>query len=310
MIGVVLAAGAGTRMRPLSLERPKALIPTLGVPQLAWVLARIRIAEIERAWINAHFFIDQMESRVRSISDEFDMELLISHESDRPLGTAGALRKLADDLGETFVVISADVATNFPVDRLIEAHKSSGASATLLGIPTESDADFLTEEGWVVDLVDRRNAVRPGHLYGNLGVFEPEVLAYIPDGATGLYETVFTGLTRDGRGVAAVEWDGYWLNIGSPSEHLDANLDALSGLLSSQDIDPILDGAMRRDATAFVGAGAEVEGAELRHAIVGAGAKIASRARLERCVVWEGAEVVAGEYRDAIITPTQVVSAR
>lgn len=307
---MVLAAGAGRRMRPLSKERPKSVLPTLDVPQLGWALARLATAGVPSAWVNAHDGANLVREAAESAGDRLEMRVMISHEAEAPLGTAGALARITGHLTETFVVMNADVLCDLSIQRLIDAHRSSGASATVAAIPTESEADFGIEEGWVLELVDRQDRLRSGHRYGGMAVFEPEAIAFVPPGASGLYETVFTRLIQEEKGIAAVEWEGYWRDIGSPAAHLGANLDALAQSFDDSGIPKLLGGApYRRDAQAFVGAGAEIEEVEVRHVVIGSGAVIARGTRLERCVVWDGAYIERGEYRDAILTGSQVVPA-
>lgn len=311
MLGVVLAAGRGSRMAPLSTELPKALVPTLDTPQLAWVLASLQRIGLERLWVNAHADHEAIDRVVAQQAAEREMAIEVSHERAVALGTAGALRPLADHLTGPFLVANADVATDLPVERLMEAHASAKAAATVLAIPVEDEADFALEQSWVFDLIDRREEIRSGHRFGGLAIFEPEVLAYIPDGEQGLYETVFKGLLRDHKGFAALEWDGYWLDIGTPRDHLKANLDVLAGMR-----DPKLatravgETCVRWDVMAYVGEGAQVTDVDLRHSIVGAHATVAPGSRLERCVVWSGAHLPRGDYRDTIVTRTHQLPLR
>ncbi|MGH2707709.1 MAG: sugar phosphate nucleotidyltransferase [Actinomycetota bacterium] len=305
---MVLAAGRGTRMQPLSRERPKPLMPTLDVPQISWVLTNLARAGVDRVWVNAHLDLERFLALAERDARHLGLEIMVSHEAERPLGTAGALRRLAHQLDETFVLASADLACDFDVTDLIEAHRRAGAAATLLGVPTDEAADFIVKEGRVLHLTDRRDTSRSGHLYGNIGIFEPGTLDYIPEGVSSLLQSVMMGLMRDGGGMAAVEWKGYWLNVGTPSDHLRANLDALSSLRDAKmACSAVNDGWERWDSLAYVGSGARVRGADLRHAVVGRGAHVAPGTILERCVVWEGASVVGDDYRDAVITPEQVL---
>ena len=306
MLAVVLAAGMGTRLAPLSAELPKALVPTLDTPQLAWVLAGLRRAGLERVWVNAHAGSEAIASVAAQEAARSEMTIGVSHEREAPLGTAGALKPIAGELTEAFVVANADIATDLAVERLIEAHQSARAAATVLAIPVEDEADFALEQSWVFDLIDRREEIRSGHRYGGLAIFEPEVLAYVPEGESGLYETVFKGLLRDHRGFAALEWDGYWLDIATPRDHLKANLDVLAGMRDPKLANEVTGEAWERwDVMAFVGEGTSVEDTDLRHCVVGKGATVAPGSRLERCVVWAGAHLPRGDYRDTIVTPNR-----
>jgi NDP-sugar pyrophosphorylase family protein len=201
MLGMVLAAGRGLRMAPLSRERPKPLIPTLDVPQISWVLANLARAGIGRVWVNAHLGLERFLAQAERDARRLGLDVAVSHEGEQPLGAGGALRRLTHQLDETFVLASADLACDLDVTDLIEAHRRAGAAATLLAVPTSEAADFIVEEGRVASLVDRRDISRPGHLYGNVGIFEPKTLSHIPEGVSGLFETVMMGLMRDRKSV-------------------------------------------------------------------------------------------------------------
>ena len=306
MLAVVLAAGVGSRMAPLSAELPKALVPTLDAPQLAWALAGLRRTGLDRVWVNAHAGYEAVDRVAAQEAARCEMRISVSHEREVPLGTAGALKPIAGELTEAFLVANADIATDLALQRLIEAHHSARAAATVLAIPVEDEADFALEQSWVFDLIDRREEVRSGHRYGGLAIFEPEVLAYVPEGESGLYETVFKGLIRDHKGFAALEWDGYWLDIATPRDHLKANLDVLAGMRDPKlATDAASEACERWDVMAFVGEGASVEDTDLRHCVVGKRATVAPGSRLERCVVWAGAHLPRGDYRDMIVTPNR-----
>jgi mannose-1-phosphate guanylyltransferase/phosphomannomutase len=306
MLAVVLSAGMGTRLAPLSAELPKALVPTLDTPQLAWVLAGLRRAGLERVWVNAHAGYEAIEHVAAQEAARWEMEISVSHEREAPLGTAGALKPIAGELTEAFLVANADIATDLAVERLIEAHHSARAAATVLAIPVEDEADFALEQSWVFDLIDRREEIRSGHRYGGLAIFEPEVLAYVPEGESGLYETVFKGLLRDHKGFAALEWDGYWLDIATPRDHLKANLDVLAGMRDPKlASDAVGEACERWDVLGFVGEGALADDIDLRHSVVGRRASVAPGSRLERCVVWAGTHLPRGDYRDTIFTPSR-----
>jgi mannose-1-phosphate guanylyltransferase/phosphomannomutase len=295
-------------MAPLNTELPKALVPTLDAPQLAWVLAELRRAGLDRVWVNAHDHSEAIDRLVAQEAARREMRISVSHEREVALGTAGALKPIAGELTEAFLVANADIATDLALQRLIEAHRSARSAATVLAIPVDDEADFALEQSWVFDLIDRREEVRSGHRYGGMAIFEPEVLSYIPEGESGLYETVFKGLVRDHKGFAALEWDGYWLDIATPRDHLKANLDVLAGMRDPKLANDVAgEDCERWDVMAFVGEGASVEDVDLRHSIVGKRATVAPGSRLERSVVWSGARLPRGDYRDTIVTPTRQV---
>jgi NDP-sugar pyrophosphorylase family protein len=310
LIGIVLAAGKGMRMRPLSDLRPKSLLPLLDVPLMAWAMARLVSAGVDRIYVNCNREQIGIPIAALSAGERLGVEVLISREPAEPLGTAGALKRLEPDLTEAFAVINADTACDVNIQDLLDAHYSAKGIATLLAIPAEKNADFVVDEGWVKGLFRLGEKVRVGHLYGHCAVFEPEVLKYIPPHErSGLYETVLMGALQDDMGISALEWNGYFRDVGSPAAYLGANLDVLGGVVASQGIPEKFndDQPVLSTATAFVGGGANVTDVELRHTVVGRGAHIEAESRLERCVVWDGAVIELGDYRDSILTGSSIV---
>jgi NDP-sugar pyrophosphorylase family protein len=303
--GFVLAAGEGTRMQPLSGERPKPLLPILDVPQLGWSLARLAEANVEASWVNAAGDGEAVLDTARRWGRRLGIEIMGSHETPGPRGTAGALKKVAADLNDTIVVVNADIASDVPISLLIEAHRSARSEATLLSIPSEDAADLVVEEGWVTDLIDRREELRWGHRYGGIAVLEPGVLAHIPQGDSGLFETVMKGLVSEGSQPAAVVWDGYWAGVDTPRRYLEVNLDVLAGTFPPPSGLPS-EGEVVGDLV-HLAEGAELSGGDARHSVVGARAKIGPGVLMDRSVVWEGVVVAPGEYRDCVITPHQIV---
>lgn len=305
MIGVVLAAGAGERMRPLSRLRPKPLLPILDSPMLGWAIARLAAGGSSTVFVNSHTEQVRIREAAESVGEKLGVQTVVSHEKE-PLGTAGALHSF--DIQETFVLTNADSVLDIPVSQIVEAHRSAKGVATLVGVASPDAGDFVVEEGWVRELIDRRSELKTGHRYTGLGVFEPEVLEMIPRGPSGLFETVMEGAMRESLGLSVFEWNGYFRDVGTPADHLWVNVDALSGPLAELGVpEKLSDRPERWDAMAYVGPGAETVDVELRHAIVGAGARIAGGSKLERCVVWEGVDVKRGEYLDSIFTGKRVV---
>jgi NDP-sugar pyrophosphorylase family protein len=314
MLGIVLAAGEGARMAPLTPERPKALLPTFDTTQLSWTLSALAQAGVDRVWVNADTSEDLIEEAVGRERGLRAVTISVFLEKPHALGSAGILRALAGETTETFVVAATSIAHDLPIQRLIQAHNSARAAGTILTRPAEEHGEFLLEESWVVDLIGPHE-VLAGSRYAGLGIFEPEVLEHIPEaaidaGPAGLEETVIPALVAR-RTLAALEWDGYWRELVTPGDHLMTNLDVLSGKRDPTVLAAATAAAKqsceRWDSTAYVGASSSVEDVELRHCVVGANASIAPGARLERCVVWDGAHVPRGDYRDSIVTRTRVV---
>lgn len=261
-------------------------------------------AGIDEIVINAHHHAHAIAKESQRLGLQLGVRVALSVEFEQPLGTAGALRFASAQLRERFVLINSDLATDVPIADIIAVHESADAAATLLAVRSESQADLIVDDSEVSALVDRREQMRPGMVYGGIGVFEPEVIELIPEGPNGLYETVFVPLVKEER-VAAFEWDGYWLDTGSPINYQRANLDALSG--ARRHLPPVVEEPLVSDGSRYIGAHAEVSDVSIRESVVGSRAKIAPGSRLERCIVWDNARVPRGEYRDEVITESRIV---
>ncbi|HLF70237.1 MAG TPA: NDP-sugar synthase [Actinomycetota bacterium] len=311
MKAVVLAAGAGERQGRLSEERLKPLLPTLDITQLEWNLSSLSLAGASTIYVNTNRHAEQIVRVADRTHESLNIDLRMSHEPGEPLGTAGALRNLRDELDSTFIVVNGDVLCDEPIDKLVTAHASAGAACTLFVVADRHRGDFVIENDWVTGLVDRRESREPGWVYTGIGIFEPSLIELIPEGPIGLYESVLTAVLQEGRGMACVELAGYWRDVGTPEAHLLSNLEALSGAFSLRSIPGLLGTeASRNDPLAYVGQGAEISGCDLRHCVVGSGARVGAGSRLHRCVVWDNTDVATGDYSEVIITPRGITPAR
>ena len=133
MKALVFAAGLGTRLRPFTLEHPKALVPMAGVPMLQRVIEKLKQAGITDITVNVHHFADQIIDFLDR-NGGFGTDIKISDERDLLLDTGGGILKARALLGEDepFLVHNADIFTDFPLQEMIERHASTGADITLL----------------------------------------------------------------------------------------------------------------------------------------------------------------------------------
>lgn len=134
MKAFVLAAGLGTRLKPFTLEHPKALVPVGGVPMLERVLLRLREQGFKDVVVNVHHFADQIEEFLKANGD-FGLRVSISDERGELLDTGGAIlhaRRFLDVDDEPFLVHNVDILSDAPLRSLMERHKESRAMATLL----------------------------------------------------------------------------------------------------------------------------------------------------------------------------------
>jgi NDP-sugar pyrophosphorylase family protein len=234
MKALLLAAGEGTRLRPLTLDRPKPMLPLAGCPMLDYLVRHVRRHGIRDVAINLHY-------KPHVIVDHFgdgrahDVAITYSHEQ-RLLGSAGAAKALDWFFDGTFLILYGDVLTDIDLGALVARHREYGAVATLalyeVDDPSRCGIVELDSAGYVTRFSEKP---APGTVAGNLAnagvyVLEPSVLRYVPAGRTSDFgQDVFPRLLELGLPIAGIPADGYVLDIGSPERYAQAEHDVLAG---------------------------------------------------------------------------------
>jgi len=283
----VLVGGFGTRLRPLTLARPKQMLPIADRPMLDWVVGRLAAFGIDEVVLSLGYRPDSFR---KAYPDDCCAGVRLSYAvEDEPLDTGGAIRFAALSAGihDTFVVLNGDVLTDLDLNALIGFHRDSRASATLHLVEVEDPSAFgvvvLDERGCVQRFVEKPPLAEAPSKLINAGtyVFEPEVLDRIaPSGRVSIERQVFPELAASGR-LFAMPSNVYWLDTGTPALYLRANMDALSGQRGAP-IDAI-------DASAIVAPAATV-----RSSVVGRGTQIADDAEVEGSVLFADVRVGRG----------------
>ncbi|HET8733470.1 MAG TPA: sugar phosphate nucleotidyltransferase [Anaeromyxobacteraceae bacterium] len=324
VVGMVLAAGLGTRLRPLTDVLPKPAVPVAGVPAIQLALARLRAAGARRAVVNTHHLADGMAAVATAAARSVAIDLSVSHEIEIA-GTGGALREARPLLGSATEIVlwNGDILFDVDLGPVLDAHRRSGALATMVLAPMPPGAAYATVDvdhtmavRRIAGLGPGGDALEPLHFTG-VHVLSPAILDHVParPHACDVNRRVHVPLLAAGL-VRAVVATGYWNDLGTPERYLAANLDVLAGRarFSGAGGDPFaglvaraervwvagnaeVDPSARLAGPALVGPGAVVEaGASVGPGVVvGAGSRVGRGAALERAVVWPGTEIAAGE---------------
>jgi NDP-sugar pyrophosphorylase family protein len=305
---MILAAGLGTRLHPLTVRCPKPLLPLMLRPMLEHVLEQLRRFEVQEVVINLHHQAEQLRQWLGDGS-RWQLQLQLSHEPDI-LGTAGAMKRVASWLqGAPFVVINADVLTDIDLQEVWRWHDAHAAMVTMVVRPDPAARQY----GAVV--VDSHNRVRQisgrptmgepvegeDMVFTGIQVVSPQVLNRIPPGClVSTTAEIYPALVADGEAVYGYRHTGYWMDIGVPERYRQAHWDILDGRLGEQWLHclpaatrVVLRGqqAVERNVVPPVVLGSGVELAP--SARVGPYAVIGARCRLEANVVVQ--ESVVGE---------------
>ncbi|MGH9134545.1 MAG: sugar phosphate nucleotidyltransferase [Ilumatobacteraceae bacterium] len=290
MRAVVLVGGFGTRLRPLTNDVPKSMLPVGHEPMIARLIGRLTDGGVSDVTLALGFkaepFIDAFpDGRCGDAQLHYAVE-------PEPLDTAGAIRFAAEHSGidAAFVVVNGDVMTDLDIAALVHAHRAAGGEATIHLTPVADPSSFGVVEVDAACRVERfLEKPAPGTTTSNLinagtYVLERSVLDRIPLGRkTSIERDTFPDLVGIGA-VFAFPTDDYWIDAGRPEPYLRANLDLITGRRSRrvEPIEPIAPGAVV-DASATI-----VE------SLVGSGAVVAGGATVTRSVVLPGATIERG----------------
>jgi mannose-1-phosphate guanylyltransferase len=328
-VGMLLCAGLGTRLRPLTERVPKPAVPVCGVPLVRWNLALLAAAGATRVVVNVHHLADAMAAAASEAARALGLPLAVSPE---PViaGTGGALREARSHLAgaDEVLMVNGDVLFDVDLRAALAAHRASGALATMLLLPMPEGGKYAAVETDASGAVRRiagkfgpgGEGLSPWHFSG-VHVLSRAILDAVPAAPfeCDVNRHVYPPLMPSGA-VRGLKVSGYWNDLGTPGRYVRANADVLSGtvpLARFAGADPFRDlreiadrvfvaptsrwePGVRVTAPALVGDGATVaRDAEIGPgAVVGARCTIGAGARVRRAVVWEGTAIAAGETVD------------
>jgi mannose-1-phosphate guanylyltransferase/phosphomannomutase len=232
MKAVVMAGGEGTRLRPLTSNQPKPMVPIVGKPCMEHILELLREHGLTDVIVTVAF----LPQAIRSYFGEGDtLGLNIGYSvEESPLGTAGSVRLAARQLDETFLVISGDALCDLDLTKLIEFHKQRGAAVTIGLKSVENPLEFgivvTDDEGRIERFLEKPSwgQVFSDTINTGIYVLEPEVLKHVPtDRPYDFSKELFPYLLEMGRPLYGFVMDGYWQDIGNLDQFRQANFDAL-----------------------------------------------------------------------------------
>lgn len=236
MKAVVMAGGEGSRLRPLTVGRPKPMVPIVNKPVLGHILDLLKHHGVEEVVITLQYLPTAIQDY---FGDGSTMGMNLRYVvEEAPLGTAGGVKNAARHLDDTFLVVSGDALTDFDLEALIGFHRHSGSMATLalysVNDPQQYGVVITDENGRI-----RRFLEKPdwGNVISdtvNTGIYvlEPEIFDYIPDDTPFDFSTqLFPLLLEERKALYGYVAEGYWCDIGDTNEYLRANADMVSGLV-------------------------------------------------------------------------------
>jgi mannose-1-phosphate guanylyltransferase len=306
MRAMVMAAGLGTRLRPITHEVPKPVVPVGNVAIVEQLVALLAAHGVGEVIANLHWFPETVERR---LGDGSSHGVEVSYRFEEELtGTAGGVRGVADFLtagdDDTFFVLAGDALTDVDLTALAEAHRANGGVATL-AVKRVQD---VSEYGVIVTGSDGRiqgfqEKPDPAEALSDLVncmvyAFSPEIFDYFTPGEmpdpVDFANDVFPALLAADVPFHVHEIDGYWNDVGTLREYLQGNLDAVSGAVRL----PRLAGELTEaeGGPVLIGEGARVadDAVVMGPAVIGQGAEVGAGAQVKEAVVLPGGRVPAG----------------
>ena len=242
MKAMVLAAGLGTRLRPLTKDRPKALVEVAGKTLLEITLTRLKSFGVEDVIVNTHHFAEMVESYL-SARGNFGMRIEISHE-DVLLDTGGGLKKAAwffGDSGEPFILHNVDVLSGIDLAALARFHAENDALATLAVQARETSRPLLFDEhdelcGRVLKDGEREMARVSEHpemlAFAGIHVISPRIFDLMNEDGVFSIIPAYLRMAAAGEKIVAYRADGaYWRDMGRPESIAAAERDVAAGLI-------------------------------------------------------------------------------
>jgi mannose-1-phosphate guanylyltransferase len=322
MRAMVLAAGLGTRLRPITYAMPKPMVPVLNRPVMEHILLLLGRHGFEQTIANLHWFPDLIEDHFGDGS-RLGVELAYSRE-EQLLGTSGGVRNAAGFLGDSFLVISGDALTDIDLTAMREFHESHDGIATLATKRVEDTSQFgvaiTGADGRIQGFQEKPDPAGALSDLANCGIymFRSEIFDFFPapgtseaagpddpEGFADWAMDVFPRLLEGDVPFYSHEIEAYWNDIGNLEELRESTIDGLTGAVEIERGGELVEGY--RSGTAAVdegdlkgpvllGAGCEI-GDDVRidgPAVIGDGARVGAGSRLREVIALPGAEIPAG----------------
>ncbi len=330
MKAVVMAGGEGSRLRPLTIRRPKPMVPIAGKPVMEHILNLLKRHGITEVVVTVQYLASNIEDYFGNGS-QFGMRITYSRE-DVPLGTAGSVKNAEEQLTEPFLVISGDALTDYNLSDLIQYHTEKKSLATLLLAhvpnPLEYGVIITNEDGHVTQFLEKPSW---GEVFSdtiNTGIYmlDPQIFSYFEKNKQfDFSQELFPYMLKKGDPIYGyVSPKGYWCDVGNLGEYMRANAEVLQGLVDIEiparniggniwceegveiDEDAQLYGPIYLGHDAKVRSGVIIHGPSL----IGNYTTIDERAQVDRSIVWNNSYIGdRAELRGAIVgTSTNIKS--
>ena len=234
MKAVVMAGGEGSRLRPLTISRPKPMAPIVGRPVMEHILNLLKAHGITDVVVTVQYMASAIEDYFGDGS-QFGMRIAYSRE-EQPLGTAGSVKNAEELLQEPFLVISGDALTDFNLTDIINYHNEKKALATLtlahVANPLEYGVITTRDDGHILKFLEKPSwgEVFSDTINTGIYVLDPTIFSYFEkDKPFDFSQELFPMMLAKGDPIYGYIAEGYWCDVGNLAEYMRANADVLQG---------------------------------------------------------------------------------
>jgi mannose-1-phosphate guanylyltransferase/phosphomannomutase len=307
MKGVIMAGGKGTRLRPLTCNVPKPMVPLVQKPVMQYSIELLKKYGITDIAVTVQYLPDVIRDYFGDGS-KFGVNLTYFEETT-PLGTAGSVKQAEDFLDEPFIVVSGDALTDFDLSAGVDFHNEKESLVTIFMKQVECPLEFgvimTNEQDKIVRFLEKPSWSEVFSDTVNTGIYimDPSIFSYIEkDQVVDFSKDVFPKLLAEQSAMYGYAADGYWSDIGNLKQYRQAHSDLLNRSLDANIQGTEIEPAIWVGENVIIEEGAKIEGpvsigsntiirsgAHLsQHTVVGSNSTISNRASLKRSVVWSG----------------------
>jgi NDP-sugar pyrophosphorylase family protein len=309
MKGLILAGGKGTRLRPLTLNTPKPIVPVANEPFLLYQLDLLLSGGIDEVILSLSYQPRKIEDLLKDGAD-YGIHIRYAVEGT-PLGTGGAFKNAEEHIDSTTVVFNGDILTGLDLSAVIAQHKRTGAVATIVLTPVENPSAYgLVEtaaDGSVQRFIEKPgpDEITCNTINAGVYVLEPSVLRHMPKGEPYSFERgLFPTLLENKESVQSFILDNYWIDIGTPKKYLEVHQDILAGRFQSRRIPAMAVSASPSmvEGNSIIDADVTIRpGARITNSVIGRNCKIEEGARVIDSVIWAGTTLDADAHVEGAI---------